>query len=145
MQQLTPYPLWLGHAGEGHDFRQVFGRGIRAVVDLALEEAPAPPPRELIYLRIPLLDGAGNDAGSLLLAVQALASLVRRHVPTLVTCGAGMSRSPSITAAALSLVYGETPESWLQRIVKDHPHDIAPAFWAELIETLATSSDSSSK
>src|SRR5258708_19880981 len=114
MRKIETYPLWIGHAGDGRDFRALFDVGIHAVVDLALEEAPAVLPREFIYLRVPLVDGAGNPAKMLMLAVHSLATLLRMHLPTLVVCGAGMSRAPSVAAAALALVHHETPEPSLQ-------------------------------
>jgi hypothetical protein len=137
MRQVLPYPLWVGHAGEGRDFRQIFGLGIQAVVDLAIEEKPAPPPRELIYQRVPLVDGAGNRAALLNLAIHTLFTLLRMHVPTLVVCSTGMSRAPSIAAAALSVLLKEQPEACLQRVIEHHPHDISPGLWNDVIETLA--------
>src|SRR5437870_7574697 len=110
MTQVEPHPLWLGHKGEGDDFRQIFDQGIKAVVDLALEEPPTHPPRELIYVRFPLLDGTGNRGELLFLAVSTVATLLKMHVPLLVICGGGVSRSPAVCAAALSIVDGEAPE-----------------------------------
>src|SRR4051812_36720706 len=69
MNQILPYPLWTGHAGDGRDYRRVLDHGIRAVVQLAAEEPPLQPPRELIYLRFPLNDGADNADDLLVLAV----------------------------------------------------------------------------
>jgi hypothetical protein len=60
MNQIPPYHLWIGHAGDGRDYRRLLDLGIRAVVQLAVEEPPLQPPRELIYLRFPLRDGADN-------------------------------------------------------------------------------------
>src|SRR5438128_271779 len=110
MNQFVPHLLWLGHAGDGRDFRRLFDSGIKALIDLAMEEPPTQPPRELIYCRFPLLDGAGNDAQLLLLATQTVMALLQRHVPTLVCCANGMSRSPAIAAAALALLHDEAPE-----------------------------------
>jgi hypothetical protein len=89
MNQISPHPLWIGHAGDGRDYRRMLDLGIRAVVQLAIEEAPLQPPRELLYLRFPLRDGADNPDCLLELAVGALESLLRRHVRTLACCGEG--------------------------------------------------------
>src|SRR5437764_255159 len=43
MRQITPHSLWLGHAGDGTDFRRVFDLGIRAIVQVAAEEPPLRP------------------------------------------------------------------------------------------------------
>ena len=109
MNQIKPHPIWIGHAGDGRAFRAIFDAGIRAIVQLAVEEPPIQPPRELIYQRYPLLDGEGNDRAVLRLAIEAVAGLMEAVVPTLVCCGAGMSRSPGIAAAALSAVFRSRP------------------------------------
>src|SRR5258708_5183826 len=101
MNQIIPYPLWIGHGGDGRDFRQVFQASIKALVQLSAEEPALAPPRELIYCRFPLVDGGGNRAELLFLAVSTVATLLKMSVPTLLFCGAGMSRSPAIAAAVL--------------------------------------------
>lgn len=137
MKQLTPHLLWLGHAGEGRDIRRIFDEGIKALVELALEEQSSQPPRELIYCRFPLLDGPGNDATVLCLAIRSMETLLKARVPILLCCANGMSRSPAIAAAALALIHGESPEAWLQRIAEHHPSDVSPALWYEVKKCLA--------
>src|SRR5438270_14825 len=63
MNQIVPYLLRVGHAGDGQDFKALFDEGVRAVVQLAWEEPPLMLPRELILCRIPLADGPGNRPG----------------------------------------------------------------------------------
>src|SRR5688572_12689172 len=94
VRQVPGYPLWLGHAGDARDLRTVLEAGILAVVDLALNEPPAAVTRELVYCRFPLVDGPGNPPWLLRAAVETVAGLVRSDTPTLVYCGAGMSRTP---------------------------------------------------
>jgi hypothetical protein len=132
MRQIVPYSLWLGHAGDGRDFRAVFDSGIRAVVQLAAEEPTLPLPRDLIFCRFPLLDGPGNDPAQLYLATTTVANLLEKRVSVLVCCGGGMSRSPTVAAAALAMVYQETPEDCLKKIAADHPTDVDPALWNEV-------------
>jgi hypothetical protein len=129
MRQVSDYPLWIGHAGDGSDFRSVLDSGIRAIVQVAYEEPPLHPPRELLYCRFPLIDGPDNDKTNLALAITAVANLLEKGVPVLVCCGAGMSRSPAIAAAALSMVYQESPEDCLKQIAGDEPMDVAPSLW----------------
>jgi len=138
MHQIQPYPLWVGHAGDGHDFRPIFDAGIRAVVQLAEEEPALQVPRELIFCRFPLVDGSGNDAKVLSIAVTTVANLLERNVPTLVCCGGGMSRSPCIAAAALSMIYQEEPDDCLKQIADHHPHDVVPGLWSDVKHFLAT-------
>jgi protein-tyrosine phosphatase len=132
MYQLSPHLLWIGHAGDGRDYRRLFDCGIRAVVQLAEEEPPLQPPRELVYLRFPLRDGSDNSDAVLALAVRALASLVRDQVPTLVCCGAGMSRSPVVAAASLASITGEPADEVLKRVLTGRPGDVSPGLWDQL-------------
>jgi protein-tyrosine phosphatase len=132
MTQISPYPVWVGHAGEVLDFRAVFDAGIKALVQLAAEELPSQPPRELIFCRFPLLDGTGNRPEMLSLAIKTVAHLLKRHLPTLISCGAGMSRSPAVAAAGLALVHHLPPEECLERVVKHHPSDVSPALWNDI-------------
>ncbi len=136
MNQIKPYPLWIGHSGDGRDFRPVLDAGIQALVELSREELPADPPRDLIYCRFPLLDGLGNDEGLLDLTINTLAGLVRARIATLVCCDYGLSRSPAIAAAALALVYHESPEDCLQRIAQHHRSDVSPGLWNEITHLL---------
>jgi protein-tyrosine phosphatase len=136
MNQIKPYPLWLGHAGDARNFRSVLDVGVQALVDLSREEPPVEPPRELIYCRFPLLDGAGNDEGLLHLAISTLASLIRMRIPTLVCCDFGLSRSPAVAAAALAVAHEEAPEACLQRVVEHHHGDVSPGLWSEITHVL---------
>jgi protein-tyrosine phosphatase len=138
MHAIPPYPLWIGHAGDGRDSHAVIDAGIQAIVQVAQEEPPLQLPRELIYCRFPLLDSAGNDMKVLNLAITMLANLVERHVPTLVCCGGGMSRSPCLAAAAVSMIYQEEPDECLKQIAEHHPHDVVPGLWSEVKSYLAS-------
>ena len=95
MREVHP-KLWIGNALEARDLARVLELEIEALVDLAIEEPPASLVRELTYCRIPLLDGAGNPPEKLRLAVETVTSLLRAQTPTLVACGAGMSRSQAL-------------------------------------------------
>jgi hypothetical protein len=129
LRQIQPYPLWLGHVGDARDLRRLFATGIEALVDLAREEPPLATHRELIYCRFPLEDGTDNSPAVLRLAVQTIVGLLVAAVPTLVFCGAGMSRSPTLAAAALALAAGGEPELWLDRLKQIGPADVSPGLW----------------
>ena len=115
MTQIQPYSLWIGHAGEARDYERIADAGIEALVNLAAEEKCDQPPRELLYLRFPLIDGIGNRSEWLDLAMTSVANLLRLRVPTLVYCGAGRSQSPVIAASALAVAFraesGGLPEA----------------------------------
>ncbi|MCE9548168.1 MAG: dual specificity protein phosphatase family protein [Planctomycetia bacterium] len=132
MHQIKPHALWVGNAGDGRNFPQIFAHGIRAIVQLAIEEPPVQPPRELIYQRFPLLDGEGNGPDVLRLAIDAVARLIEAELPTLVCCGAGMSRSPVIVATALAVAFRADFEQSFQTVVQHFPADISPALLAEV-------------
>jgi protein-tyrosine phosphatase len=132
MRAIVQNQLWIGTAVDASNVKAVLDAGIAAVVDLAIEEKPVLFPREIIYCRVPMVDGAGNAAAIYRLAIDTTTTLVRLRVPTLVACDGGMSRSPAIAAAALALIRGESPDSMLEEIAKTGPHDVMPALWAEI-------------
>jgi hypothetical protein len=48
MRRVADLPLWIGTAWDARDIRGVLDAGIEAVVDLAAEEPPAQPTRDLV-------------------------------------------------------------------------------------------------
>ncbi|HEV3416818.1 MAG TPA: dual specificity protein phosphatase [Pirellulales bacterium] len=136
MNQMKDFQLWIGHAGDGRDLRGILEREIRAVVQLAIEEPPLQLPREIIAYRFPLLDGDGNAPDLLHLAVDAVAALIERSIPVLVCCGGGMSRSPAIVAAAISLVEQKDLHDCLKAVTESHPADVSPGLWDEICGVL---------
>jgi len=133
MHPIEPYALWLGHAGEYQDPTKLFDLGIQAVVALAREELPAVLPRELLSFRIPLVDGSGNEPLHLKLAVELVSSLIAARVPTLVYCGAGMSRSPGIVACALARLQQREPSACLELLHHQVKTDVSTSFWRDLV------------
>jgi protein-tyrosine phosphatase len=129
MREILPNQLWIGNAGDGRDPERLLRAGIAAVINLAAEERLPILPRGIICCHFPLTDGAPDDLRVLDLAIQTVVSLLRKQVPTLVYCGAGMSRSPAVAAAALSIVRGASPEEELKEVVAGHPHDVSPQLW----------------
>jgi protein-tyrosine phosphatase len=132
MRQIPHHLLWLGHAGDGRDYRQMFDAGIQALVQLAAEEPVVQLPRDLLYCRFPLVDGPANDRNVLQLAIATVANLLEKKVPTLVVCGAGLSRSPAIAAAALAMVLRQSTDDCLKEVTEHFPADVAPALWLEV-------------
>jgi protein-tyrosine phosphatase len=136
MRKIDDQPLWIGTAADARDARLLSDAEIAAVVDLALSESAVLAPRELAYLRFPLVDGAGNPRWLVLAAIRAVAEFVRAGVPTLVACGAGMSRSPCIVAAALAMVEQGPAEIMLRRICQNAKADVSPAFWSDVAQAM---------
>ena len=129
MREVLPNHLWIGNAGDGRDAGRLLRAGVAAVINLAAEEPSPNLPRSMIYCHFPLMDGPQDDESVLDVAIQTVGSLLKKEIPTLVYCGAGMSRSPAVVAAALSIVQGGSPDEKLKEIVAGHPHDVSPNLW----------------
>lgn len=138
MREIIPGRLWLGNAGDGRDPARLLEVGIVAVVNLAVEEPSPGLPRTMTYCHFPVMDGAQECEGVLAAAIQTLVVLLRNQIPTLVHCGAGMSRSPALVAAALSIAEGGSPEEHLRQIVSGHPHDVSPQLWEAIRTAIET-------
>ncbi|MFC1759305.1 protein phosphatase [Planctomycetota bacterium] len=133
MVEVLSGKIWLGHAFDVRQPRELFDHGISAVVDVAYEESPAQLPRQLVYCRFPLNDGEGNDPMLIRLAVDSVVNCLSIGMPTLVACSAGMSRSPSIAAVALAIHLGESPTEVLQRFSKSKALEVSPQFWSAAV------------
>lgn len=136
MRHIAPHRLWIGHAGDARDLRRLIDLGIEAVVDLAENEPPFLLPREMVCCRFPLIDGSGNPPWLLQAAVNLVSALCRARVPTLVCCSAGMSRSPAIAAAGLSLACGSAPVDCLASLSTACPVDVSPGLWHDVEASL---------
>jgi protein-tyrosine phosphatase len=132
MRAVIPNCLWIGNALDARDLPCVLGLGIEAVVDLAAEEPPVLFPRELVYCRFPLVDGAENSPALLRAAIETTIIFITSDVPTLVACGAGMSRSLVIVAAALAIVRRVSLADALRQLAGGQPHDISPSLVSEV-------------
>jgi protein-tyrosine phosphatase len=137
MREVQPH-LYLGNALDARDLRRLYDLQIAAVIDLALEELPAQLGREIIYCRFPLIDGGGNPTWLLRAAVETTLGLLNQAVPTLVACSGGMSRSPAILAAALSIAQGRDPAECLVELVQGHPREVSPPLWADALRLVGT-------
>jgi hypothetical protein len=137
MREILPDQLWLGNAGDCRDPERILQSGIAAVVNLAAEEPSSNLPRSVIYCRFPIMDGAQDTPGVLDTAMQTLVLLLQHRIPTLVYCSAGMSRSPAVVAAALSITFGGSPEERLRQVVSGQPHDVSPRLWESVCRACA--------
>jgi hypothetical protein len=137
MREILPNQLWIGNAGDARDPERFLRAGVVAVINLAAEERSPVLPRNLIYCQFPLMDGLQDDLRALDIAIQTVLFLLQRQIPTLVYCGAGMSRSPAIVSAALAVVQGGSPGDRLKEVVAGHPHDVSPLLWDEVCKIAA--------
>lgn len=130
IRELHPDRLFIGNAIDARDMRLLHEKRIAAVVDLAVNEPPAQLARDIIYCRIPIIDGDGNANEIIETAIRCVVTLIENDFRTLVACSAGMSRSPAIAAAALSLVAKQPLEDCLTSAVAGASHDVSPTLWS---------------
>ena len=117
---------------DARDLRLLYDTGIRAVVDLAINEKPAQLGRDLIYCRFPINDGDGNPDWLLAIAIRTIATLLRNEIRTVVACSAGMSRAPTVAAASIALLTNRDPDECLMEIITDAPNDVSPILWTHI-------------
>ncbi len=139
MREVIPGTLWIGNALDARDVKGVLALGITAVIDLAIEEPPIQFPRDIVYCRLPLIDGSGNQPAILRAAIDSTATFVTSETATLVACGAGMSRSPAIVAAAMAALDSCTLADALEKLTSRQPHDVSLGLLAEISEILRAS------
>lgn len=136
MRQVAERALWIGNAGDLRDARMVMSAGIGAVVEVADCEQMAVLPRELIRIRIPLSDGGENPEWLLRLVAGSVVALMRAHIPTLVCCSAGMSRSVCAAAAGISITEGCSLEEAILLVVGEGPADVSSCLLAQFQRAL---------
>ena len=132
MREIIPDRLWIGNSADVSDLKGVLDAGITVLVDLTFEKPLPRLTRDIVYCRFPIVDGAGNSPELLSLAVDTIVSLQIQRIPTLVFCGAGMSRSPALVAAAMAIVRGQSPEASLKAVTAGGSHDVSASLWREL-------------
>jgi len=132
MREVISQLLWIGNARDARDVKGVLDLGISAIIDLAQEEPPISFPREIVYCRLPLIDGDENNQPVLETAIETLARFIHADVPTLVACSAGMSRSPAIVAGALSKINATPFKEAIQQIAAIGPCDVSPGLWNQI-------------
>jgi hypothetical protein len=136
MREIISTRLWIGNAMDARNVTGVLRLGIAAVVDLAVEELPIQFPRDVVYCRFPLIDGTGNQPAVLRVAIDTVAYFIASKTPTLVACGAGMSRSPAIVAAAMATTKRIALADVLEKLTAGQPHDVSPGLLAEISDIL---------
>ncbi|WP_146535251.1 dual specificity protein phosphatase family protein [Rubripirellula reticaptiva] len=130
--------LFIGDAFNARDLRQLYDHDIAAVIDLAANEEPAQLGRDHIYCRFPLHDDGSNCPQLIRVSIDCVRSLILSGARTLVACSAGMSRSPVVASAAISLMSSVSLDDSLAAIVLNAPHDVSPAFLSSVASIHAT-------
>jgi len=130
IREIHPDRLFIGNAMDARDLQLLYDNRIAAVVDLAVNESPAQLARDMIYCRLPMIDGDGNTDMSIETVIRCVVMLVQDEIRTLVACSAGMSRSLAIAAAAMATVTEKPPDDCLTAIAAGAPHDVSPILWS---------------
>ena len=138
MREVIASQLWIGGAGDITDPTSLYEAGVEAVLHLASSTLPESLSREFVYCRIPLIDGAENSLERLIFVIETGVSLLQNQVPTLIACSAGMSRSPSIAAAVLSVIWQKPADAVLAEIMDGAPADVSPGLWDAVKQALQT-------
>ena len=132
MHQILPHTLWIGSTGDIRDWRHLYDLGIRAVVQLAYEEAPLSLPHDFVACRIPLVDGEDNPPELLALAITTLTHFLEQKFACVVCCQGGLSRSPAVAAAALARLADEPFNACLNYMAIYHHHAVHPGLRAHV-------------
>lgn len=132
MREVIPEVVWIGNALDARNIQGVLNAGFQVVVDLAIEEPPAQLPRDIVYCRFPLHDGAGNPNVLIESAIDLIVRFVRERIPTLVACSGGMSRSPLIVSAVVATINDISFDEAIRRVTTTGPCDFSPALYAAL-------------
>jgi protein-tyrosine phosphatase len=137
VQRIDPYRLWIGKVQNVRDVSAALAAGVKALVDVACDDATVSIPRALIFCRFPLADGPGNPDWVLRAAISTTAALLRQHTPTMVACSAGMSRSVVVASAALSLASDRKADSCLDDLKREASTAVSPGLWRNAKAVLA--------
>lgn len=132
MREIVVGRVYCGNVGDLDDIAALRRAGVHAVVELAIEEPPSRAGREMIWIRIPITDGAGSAGQFVEMALRCVSSLVLAKIPVLVACSAGMSRSPSIIAGAISIAEDRDPDVVLQEVVRGASADVSNHLWHQV-------------
>lgn len=110
----------------------IMDAGINAIVELADNEPMANLPRELIRLRFPVSDGGDNPDWLVQLGIESIAQLLRNQVAVLVSCSAGMSRSPCFAAAGIAVACGQPLNVTILEVMSTGPADLSPRLFGQV-------------
>lgn len=133
MNQLSPFTLWVGNASDCRNLAVISDHEIQHVIQLAIEEAIPPLPREVNLIRIPLTDSNDNDLFALQFAIRTVSELIQSNRRTMICCSAGLSRSPATAACAIAFAQEKHPDECLNSISKLIRTDVSPGLWKDLL------------
>ena len=137
MLKIPNTTVWLGNASDLRDIPGMLNNGVTAIVDLAIEEPLPRIPRTTNYCRFTLTDDGENNPATIRAAVLSASAFIDGGHVTAVCCNAGLNRSPSIAAAALSYLSADTPAQSLEYVATVKNIDVNPALWTQIVGVLS--------
>lgn len=121
------YDVYIGDIEDAGDHDAILDAGISTVVKLTNREPEEGYPKEVEVFRLPMMDGPRNEKETFNRAVKTVEELLRDGESVLVHCAAGKSRSVTVTAAALSVVEGNSFEESLEAVRRCRDINAHPA------------------
>ncbi len=125
--------IWIGNASDLRDIPSVLNNGVAAIIDLAAEEPFPTIPRATSYCRFALTDDGENNAADIQAAILAASTFVSVGLAIAICCSAGLSRSPSVAAATMSFISGDSLVASLELVSAVKHIDVSPAFWNQVV------------
>ncbi|MFO0924334.1 MAG: hypothetical protein U0905_17805 [Pirellulales bacterium] len=107
----------------------LYDNGIRAVVDLAINEKPAELGRELICCRFPINDGDGNPDWLIAIAIKLLFRWFDMRSGRLWLVARALSHFHRSRRQCLRIaIFDEC----LMELIDDAPNDVSPILWTHI-------------
>lgn len=136
MLNIPTTSLWLGNVADLRDIPAMHDCDVTAIIDLAMEEPLPQVPRTLNYCRFAVSDDGENDSATIRTAITSASCFLAGGHVTAICCNAGLSRSPTIAAAALAYVTTDSPQKCLKLVATVKQVDIKPALWNQVVGIL---------
>lgn len=115
--------IFIGNSNDARDIDHLRILGIKSVLNVANDLEDPWFHGDFRNYKVSLRDGEGNQLYQYVLALQVLLTLLSRGEKVLLHCGAGVSRSPGIAAAALVLRgKAKDLEEGIKKIAVDRQH-----------------------
>ena len=130
IREISPDLLFIGNAMDARDLQQLYEHRITAVVDLAANEPPAQLNREMLYCRIPIIDGDGNSHEIIEIAVRCVVTLFEKEFRTLIACRRWHESFACNCRVGIAIVTKQPPGDCLTAIISGLSHDVSPALWS---------------
>ena len=120
MDRITP-AIYIGDIHDAANAQWLSEGSPTAVLKLTHGDPETPYPDDVTVSEVPMIDGPQNDYEDFVRAVGALLELLEDDHTVFVHCTAGISRSGSVTAAALAVRRETSFEAALEAVTQHRP------------------------